>query len=233
MRFFILSLLINLVLLFVPNLTLSAKNEEVSKKIEIVLNENNTAFNDTKKTETIKSAEVIKEKEIKKTVKPKQETLKTKKVNKKNDKKPNLKNKPLKKSPQIDQTSLINQTSSIDQSSLKEIQKDRSKSATLENLNNSKENDDFCKENIGFKVLNTKEAYDFPKKAKMLRLKGKFEVEVSFKIINSDIKIINIKGANEIFKTEAKKLTQNLNIEVLDKRVSECLIIKPFLFISN
>ncbi|WP_033917028.1 hypothetical protein [Campylobacter sputorum] len=227
MRFFILSLLINLVLLFVPNLTLSAKNEEVSKKIEIVLNENNTAFNDTKKTETIKSAEVIKEKEIKKTVKPKQETLKTKKVNKKNDKKPNLKNKPLKKSPQIDQTSLI------DQSSLKEIQKDTSKSATLENLNNSKENDDFCKENIGFKVLNTKEAYGFPKKAKMLRLKGKFEVKVSFKIINSDIKIINIKGANEIFKTEAKKLTQNLNIEVLDKRVSECLIIKPFLFISN
>lgn len=45
----------------------------------------------------------------------------------------------------------------------------------------------------------------------MLRLKGKFKAKL-FEIINSDIKIINIKGANEIFKTEAKKLTQFKNI---------------------
>lgn len=96
------------------------------------------------------------------------------------------------------------------------------------------ENFNFCKENVGFKVLNSKQSYDYPKKAKMLKIKGKFEVEVSFKILdNNRIEILNIEGDNKIFNDEARKLTKKLNIEVLNSKVSNCVITKPFIFISN
>lgn len=220
MRFFTLSLIINLALLFVPTFKLSAKNEEVTKKIEINLTPKSIeALKSNEKIEILKTLEAKNQEEvveiIKETIKPKTKPKKAKDI-KKIIKKPQMSNKSVDENLTQTYTNENLQTQNVSKISKNELKEK-----------------DFCKENVGFKLLDAKMSYDFPKKAKKLRLKGKFQAEVTFKIINGKIEIIEAKGSNDIFKDEAKKLTQNLNIEVLDEKVSKCLIIKPFLFISN
>ena len=84
-----------------------------------------------------------------------------------------------------------------------------------------------CKDGVGFKVMREPEA-KYPKKALMLRLNGTFKVEVDFKF-DGEIKIIAVRGENKIFKDEAVKITKELEIKVL-KNISHCIITKPYEF---
>ena len=84
-----------------------------------------------------------------------------------------------------------------------------------------------CKEGVGFTVALEPEA-KYPKKALMLRLSGVFKVEVDFKF-DGEIKIIAVRGKNKIFNDEAVKITKELEIKAL-KNISNCIITKPYEF---
>ena len=84
-----------------------------------------------------------------------------------------------------------------------------------------------CKEGVGFTVAREPEA-KYPKKAIMLRLSGTFKVEVDFKF-DGQIQIVAVRGKNKIFNDEAVKITKNLEIKVL-KDISHCVITKPYEF---
>ena len=84
-----------------------------------------------------------------------------------------------------------------------------------------------CKEGVGFTVAREPEA-KYPKKALMLRLNGTFRVEVDFKF-DGEIKIIAVRGKNKIFNDEAVKITKELEIKAL-KNISHCIITKPYEF---
>ncbi|WP_298055800.1 energy transducer TonB [uncultured Campylobacter sp.] len=84
-----------------------------------------------------------------------------------------------------------------------------------------------CKEGVGFTVAREPEA-KYPKKALMLRLSGTFKVEVDFKF-DGEIKIIAVRGKNKIFNDEAVKITKELEIKAL-KNISNCIITKPYEF---
>jgi len=84
-----------------------------------------------------------------------------------------------------------------------------------------------CKEGVGFTVAREPEA-KYPKKALMLRLNGTFRVEVDFKF-DGEINIIAVRGKNKIFNDEAVKITKELEIKAL-KNISHCIITKPYEF---
>ena len=84
-----------------------------------------------------------------------------------------------------------------------------------------------CKEGVGFTVAREPEA-KYPKKALMLRLSGTFRVEVDFKF-DGELKIIAVRGKNKIFNNEAAKITKELEIKAL-KNISHCIITKPYEF---
>nr|WP_314565019.1 energy transducer TonB [uncultured Campylobacter sp.] len=84
-----------------------------------------------------------------------------------------------------------------------------------------------CKEGLGFTVTREPEA-KYPKKALMLRLSGTFKVEVDFKF-DGEINIIAVRGKNKIFNDEAAKITKELEIKAL-KNISHCIITKPYEF---
>ena len=84
-----------------------------------------------------------------------------------------------------------------------------------------------CKEGVGFTVAREPEA-KYPKKALMLRLSGTFRVEVDFKF-DGEINIIAVRGKNKIFNDEAVKITKELEIKAL-KNISHCIITKPYEF---
>ena len=84
-----------------------------------------------------------------------------------------------------------------------------------------------CKEGVGFTVAREPEAKD-PKTALMLRLSGTFKVEVDFKF-DGQIQIVAVRGKNKIFNDEAVKITKELEIKAL-KNISHCIITKPYEF---
>lgn len=84
-----------------------------------------------------------------------------------------------------------------------------------------------CKEGAGFTVAREPEA-KYPKKALMLRLSGTFKVEVDFKF-DGQIRIVAVRGKNKIFNDEAVKITKELEIKAL-KNISHCIITKPYEF---
>jgi protein tonB len=84
-----------------------------------------------------------------------------------------------------------------------------------------------CKEGVGFTVAREPEA-KYPKKALMLRLSGTFRVEVDFKF-DGEIRILAVRGKNKIFNDEAVKITKELEIKAL-KNISHCIITKPYEF---
>lgn len=208
------SIIINVLILFMPLNSLEVVNklEPINKTKIIVKLQNNPKKTQIPK-EKIKNEEIPKEES-------KKEEIKTK-INKKNFirkevKKPKNKSKITKKIP------------------IKEFKKEDLHKRTLEkkldkNELDSKENKNICKNNIGFKILN-EPRLNYPKKALMLGLRGNFYVEVDFKIISGEIKIINVRGKNTIFNNEAIKITKNLSIKVLVNDISNCLITKPYEF---
>lgn len=88
----------------------------------------------------------------------------------------------------------------------------------------------FCKENVGFKIVNEKKEYELPKKARMLRLRGDFMAEVKFRLLkDGSVKILSSTG-DKIFKEAAIELTKELQIEIIDKNSIGCDITKPYIF---
>ncbi|CZE49827.1 hypothetical protein [Campylobacter geochelonis] len=209
MKFFIISLALNLALLFLPffNINSSLKGEEIAKEmIKITINE-------ISKIET-------------------SDEISINKPNEGDEKEQKLEQKVVNEVENITKTKNIKKSSSkkVKKIALKEI-KQESKFKQTSSLNNAIS--DVCKENEGFKILNPKQNYKFPKKATMLRIKGKFRVDVSFRLDNGKVEIIKVLGDNQIFKDEAVRLTKALEIVVLDKKVSSCTIVKPFVFELN
>ena len=101
------------------------------------------------------------------------------------------------------------------------------KPAAKSNASQSGGDQSFCKEGVGFKIEREPET-KYPKKAIMLRLEGKFKVEVDFKF-DGEIKILAVRGENKIFNDEAVKITKELEIKAL-KNISHCIITKPYEF---
>lgn len=88
----------------------------------------------------------------------------------------------------------------------------------------------FCKENVGFKIVNEKKEYELPKKARMLRLRGDFRAEVKFRLLkDGSVKILSSIG-DKIFKEAAIELTKELQIEIIDNNSIGCDITKPYIF---
>ena len=113
-----------------------------------------------------------------------------------------------------------------EQSSLPSSNLAPAKQPAAQNSGEAKEQN-ACKEGVGFTVAREPEA-KYPKKAIMLRLSGTFKVEVDFKF-DGEIKIIAVRGKNKIFNDEAVKITKELEIKAL-KNISHCIITKPYEF---
>lgn len=220
MKYFLLSLIINLVILFLP--LHSDETQTTPKKITIKLNE-------TKKQETPKIEPKPKKEEIKqelaekltKIEKAKDEPIK--KGVQKSKSQPKQALKDMHKVEKIEQISEISIQNPFDKSQIL--------NKTTQNIvNESKKSKDICLEGVGFIITNKIEP-TYPKKALLLRLRDTFRVEVEFQI-NKDgsIKILKVNGKNEIFNDQAKKLTQKLGIKVLKDGIDNCKIIKPYEF---
>ncbi|MGP1532677.1 MAG: energy transducer TonB [Campylobacter sp.] len=113
-----------------------------------------------------------------------------------------------------------------EQSSLPSSNLTPAKQPAAQNSGEAKEQN-ACKEGVGFTVAREPEA-KYPKKAIMLRLSGTFKVEVDFKF-DGQIQIVAVRGKNKIFNDEAAKITKELEIKAL-KNISHCIITKPYEF---
>lgn len=240
MRYFIISLAINIAILFIPLKSDDILSKKPEEKIEtkVVLNlqkeepkeilppvepEPIEPVVETPEPEPIIEPEILPElevvppepkPEIKKVEKPK-EVKKPKKQVKKVEKKviepmPKPVIEPV---AAVEPTPIAKETLPTPKADTQEVKVDK---------------ESYCKENIGFKILKEPVA-EYPKKAIMLRLKETFYVEVDFKVTNGEIKIVSVRGKNKIFNDEAVKITQDMKISVL-KDINHCVITKPYEF---
>lgn len=223
MRFFILALCINLILLALPiNIQKDTNTKTDKTKIIIALQENSSTL-DKDMIEEAKNEELIKEikeepnKEIKKEL-TKKEPIK----------------KEIKKTP-IKQTKKQNKVESNHQQ-VKEATNTQGSNEKLSNYQDSLQNnpqtneifsinDSFCKKNVVFADIDN----SYPKKAKMLKRNGIFDVVVRFSVNDKGIKIIDIIG-DKLFVEHTKKLFKNLNYKINDKRAYECIFVKTIQF---
>ncbi|ARR01354.1 hypothetical protein [Campylobacter porcelli] len=221
MRYFLLSLIINLVILFLP--LHSDEAITTPKKITIKLNE--TKGQETPKIEPKPKKEEIKQdlvEELTKIEKAKDEPIKEAQKSKPQPK-PKKVLKDIHKVEKIEQISEISIQNQFDKSQI-------SNKTTQNIVNEFKKSEDVCLEGVGFIITNKIEP-TYPKKALLLKLRDTFRVEVEFQI-NKDgsIKILKVNGKSEIFNDQAKILTQKLDIKVLKDGISNCKIIKPYEF---
>nr|WP_314468330.1 energy transducer TonB [uncultured Campylobacter sp.] len=132
----------------------------------------------------------------------------------------------VKDEPKFEPTPAPSQILPDEQSALPSSNLTPAKQPAAQNSGEAKEQN-ACKEGVGFTVAREPEA-KYPKKALMLRLDGTFRVEVDFKF-DGEIKIIAVRGKNKIFNDEAVKITKELEIKAL-KNISNCIITKPYEF---
>lgn len=228
MRYFIISLIINIAILFIP----LQSDEILSKKIEeqvqtkVVLNFVKEAKEEPKEpTPPIVPEpiieEPIKEPEVEE-VKIEPEIVKVEKPKEIKKPKPKKVVKTPKKIPVQEPVVEVPKVEPVEVAPVKEVAAPTIEKKEVINK------EGFCKENVGFKVLKEPRA-DYPKKALMLRLKETFYVEVDFKIINDEIKVVAVRGKNKIFNDEAERLTKDMQIKVL-KELDHCVITKPYEF---
>lgn len=232
MRYFLLSLVINLIILFLPLQSSEAVKTNNDHKIIINLREyeikkeinqqkvDNNIVKDLKelKQDKVSFVKNIQKKQKKYSKKEiikniKKESKVTKIKNKENNTK-SIEN--VSKSSMVtNKSNILNTSNSLSQISDNKAQSDES----------------ICSEGVGFVILNDLKP-EYPKKALMLRLRDTFRVEVEFKIDeNGNIDILNVNGKNSIFNDAAKKLVKNLNIKILKPGISKCKIIKPYEFV--
>ncbi|WP_297574349.1 energy transducer TonB [uncultured Campylobacter sp.] len=216
MRYFLLSLLFNALILLVPlpsaSISTYAKDDPISIKLSLDFvskSEESTLIDDEIKEsevdiEELKEPLIEEPKEVIEEIKEPQEVVKKIEA----PKEPKIvKEKRVKKA----KKSSIPPTQNLQ------------KSSNLESRG-------FCKENVGFKIVNEKKEYELPKKARMLRLRGDFRAEVKFRLLkDGSVKILSSTG-DKIFKEAAIELTKELQIEIIDKNSIGCDITKPYIF---
>lgn len=225
MRFFILALCINLILLALPlNIQKDIKATTNQTKITIALQENNIGLS----KELAKTKEYIKEEPIKEIEK---ENVKEELVKKEPIKKEVKKVKKLKKQQSIAKQNKVKDSYQQDKVA-KHIQDNNGSLNVYKDNHQTYEifsiNDDFCRQNVVFDDIDN----SYPKKAKMLKKFGAFDVVVRFGVNDKSIKIIDIKG-DKLFVEHTKKLFKNLNYKIKDKRAYECIFIKTIRFELN
>lgn len=217
MRYFLLSLLFNALILLVPlpsaSISTYAKDEPIDIKLSLdfVSRSEESPLIDDEIKESEVDIEELKEplieepKEVIEEIKEPQEVVKKREEAPKEPKV--VKGKKVKKA----KKSSIPPTQNLQ------------KSSNLESRG-------FCKENVGFKIVNEKKEYELPKKARMLRLRGDFRAEVKFRLLkDGSVKILSSTG-DKIFKEAAIELTKELQIEIIDKNSIGCDITKPYIF---
>ena len=253
MRYFLVSLVLNLALLFLPLNSRQIESAKPQETIKIKLNlTQEEPSKETREYIPPQSAEPLEKpmewpqetqpQPVKFEPEPEPEILQPKPVEpepkkskeeKKQPPKPKIKKqispKPVqavKNEPKFEPTPAPTQISPADQSSLPSSNLASAKQPAAQNSGEAKEQN-ACKEGVGFTVAREPEA-KYPKKAIMLRLSGTFKVEVDFKF-DGEIKIIAVRGKNKIFNDEAAKITKELEIKAL-KNISHCIITKPYEF---
>lgn len=255
MRYFLVSLVLNLALLFLPLNSRQIESAKPQETIKIKLNlTQEEPSKETREQLPPQSAEPLEkpmewpqetqsepvkfepEPELKPEIlepKPVEPEPKKPKEEKKQPLKPKIKKqispKPVqavKNEPKFEPTPAPTQILPAEQSAQPSSNLAPAKQPAEQNSGEAKEQN-ACKEGVGFTVAREPEA-KYPKKALMLRLSGTFRVEVDFKF-DGEIKIIAVRGKNKIFNDEAVKITKELEIKAL-KNISHCIITKPYEF---
>lgn len=231
MRFFILALCIHLILLALPlHIQKDIKATANQTKITIALQESNPVQESSALHKDI--VEEVKNEEFVKEIKEEP----VKEVNEKPVKE--IKKEPVKKEIKktpIKQTKKQNKPKNNHQQPKETTNTQGSDEKLSNHQNNSQNNtqtneifsinDSFCKKNVVFADIDN----SYPKKAKMLKKNGTFDVVVRFSVNDKSIKIIDIKG-DKLFVEHTKKLFKNLNYKINDKRAYECIFIKTIQF---
>ena len=247
MRYFLVSLVLNLALLFLPLNSRQIESAKPQETIKIKLNlTQEEPSKETREQISPQSAEPFEwpqetqpepvkfepEPEILEP-KPVESEPKKPKEEKKQPPKPKIKKqispKPaqtVKEEPKFEPAPAPRQILPAEQSAQPSSNLAPAKQPAAQNSGEAKEQN-ACKEGVGFTVAREPEA-KYPKKALMLRLDGTFRVEVDFKF-DGEIKIIAVRGKNKIFNDEAVKITKELEIKAL-KNISHCIITKPYEF---
>lgn len=255
MRYFLVSLVLNLALLFLPLNSRQIESAKPQETIKIKLNlTQEEPSKETREYVPPQSAEPLEKpmewpqetqpEPVKFEPEPEPEILKLEpkpvepepkkpKEEKKQPLKPKIKKqispKPaqaVKEEPKFEPAPAPSQILPAEQSSLPSSNLTPAKQPAAQDSDEAKEQN-ACKEGVGFTVAREPEA-KYPKKALMLRLNGTFRVEVDFKF-DGEIKIIAVRGKNKIFNDEAVKITKELEIKAL-KNISHCIITKPYEF---
>lgn len=251
MRYFLVSLVLNLALLFLPLNSRQIESAKPQETIKIKLNlTQEEPSKETREQLPPQSAEPLEkpmewpqetqpepvkfepEPEILEP-KPVEPKPKKPKEDKKQPPKPKIKKqispKPaqtVKEEPKFEPAPAPSQILPAEQSAQTSSNSAPAKQSAAQDSGEAKEQN-ACKEGVGFTVVREPEA-KYPKKAFMLRLNGTFRVEVDFKF-DGEIKIIAVRGKNKIFNDEAVKITKELEIKAL-KNISNCIITKPYEF---
>lgn len=214
MRYFLLSLLFNALILLVPlpsaSISTYAKDEPISIKLSLdfVSKSEESPLNEIKESEVdieeLKEPLIEEPKEVIEEIKEPQEVVKKIEAP---------------KEPKVVKEKKVQKAKKSSIPPTQNLQK----SSNLESRG-------FCKENVGFKIVNEKKEYELPKKARMLRLRGEFRAEVKFRLLkDGSVKILSSTG-DKIFKEAAIELTKELQIEIIDKNSIGCDITKPYIF---
>ena len=244
MRYFLVSLVLNLALLFLPLNSRQIESAKPQETIKIKLNlTQEEPSKETREYVPPQSAEPFERPQetqpqpVKFEPEPKPKPVepepKKPKEEKKQPPKPKIKKQispkqaqTVKEESKFEPVPAPSQILPAEQSSLPSSNLAPAKQPAAQNSGEAKEQN-ACKEGVGFTVAREPEA-KYPKKALMLRLSGTFKVEVDFKF-DGDIKIIAVRGKNKIFNDEAVKITRELEIKAL-KNISNCIITKPYEF---
>lgn len=211
MKFFIISLCINLILLAIPlkGFTIKPIKQDSAK---VVLNEIQPKQEETTNLQEVEEVKEEKQDEIKEE-KPKEVKKETKKA-KKEVKKPVKKVKKQTKKQSSQQTN--SQKTSNENTNNKDLNKPKFNNNDADLID-----DNFCKANVVIEEIDN----TYPKKAKMLRKLGVFNVSVRFMVTDSGINILNING-DKLFVEHTKKLFKNLKFKIKNKKAKQCVFIK-------
>lgn len=249
MRYFLVSLVLNLVLLFLPLNSRQIESAKPQETIKIKLNlTQEEPSKETREQLPPQSAEPFERPQeaqpepvkfepepeiLQPKLKPVEPEPKKPKEEKKQPPKPKIKKqispKPaqaVKDEPKFEPAPAPSQILPAEQSAQLSSNLAPAKQPAEQDSGEAKEQN-ACKEGLGFTVTREPEA-KYPKKALMLRLSGTFKVEVDFKF-DGEINIIAVRGKNKIFNDEAAKITKELEIKAL-KNISHCIITKPYEF---
>lgn len=229
MRFFLLSLVLNLLFLLIP---LKSEVQKPRQKIVVSLHVKEKQVKPIpKKVAKPKKQEIKKEyKKIEKKPKIKHKK-KPKKVVKKLKKKPK-KVKKTKKAKKIVEKKVVKKEIIKPTKSEKKISKEPKIpiSKTHNNSLKGKEKRIYCKEGVDFRIIK-EPSTKYPKKALRMRIRKVVHVDVYFRVdMSGNIDIIKTNGGSSIFVNEAIKRTKKMEIKLLNKEAIKCKIIKPFRF---